>query len=512
MQRSKIFVFQLIALALFFTASWGCGNGGATLLITPQGPTVVLKGETLQFTSNLPSTQFSVEGGASNGTIDANGLYTPPATLPIDPRITVMGSSGAQSDTALVDLRTGDNLSFDSPDQINDVPFPVTTADLLLGGINDRLAVRVGSIQVDSTWSGLNTPTNANIFYTQEVDFLGFDPVVNLTNISTSNQFPNSLETNSLMNPGIVYTDNDDGMGGEGSFRLKFLGSTNQGDSFAVQSILDPTDPGNSQFQGSARLDMNDHLHVAFMESAGGSPFAGEIFYTRSEDNGATWSAAIPIGKPDPASGQLLPSLAVDPSGGSIYVCWPDDEGMPSGDSFEIYFSSSTDGGGSFSAPLPLTTTHEAIPCRVALGSNGEIYVLYSEDDDADTLFDVFLRKSTDGGLTFGSPVPVNSDPLNLDVGSIAYLAVDSLGRIDAVWTARSTGGAGDTGDTLMYARSVNGGMDFTPNIPIAGGSPVLAILPQALRHDVSGRLHLQFESDLNSPGMEFDVYYLMAE
>src|SRR5262249_26443641 len=155
----------------------------------------------------------------------------------------------------------------------------------------------------------------------------------------------------------------------------------------------------------------------------------------------------------------------------------------------------SSNGGSSFGTPLPLTTSNNAVFCRVAVGPDGKIYVAYGEQASPDK-FNMFLVSSSDGGASFSPQVQINSDPANAPA-PLPMISVDDLGRIDAIWGA-DPDSTGDL-DTLMYARSLDGGAHFSANVPLASGTSGTSttgtlILPRALRHDESGRLYVQYD------------------
>jgi hypothetical protein len=88
----------------------------------------------------------------------------------------------------------------------------------------------------------------------------------------------------------------------------------------------------------------------------------------RSRDKGVTWSRPIVISKdmsvgvrdPDTGTplrtGAGLPEIAVDPNGGNLYAVW-EDARFGSGDHTDIAFSQSTDGGLTWSSPVKVNQT-----------------------------------------------------------------------------------------------------------------------------------------------------------
>ncbi|HCU24149.1 MAG TPA: hypothetical protein DF383_03950 [Deltaproteobacteria bacterium] len=496
MKRNAFTAFTLILCLFFASAFSACGGASPTVLaINPAGPTAVLKGGTLQFTANLSDVSWSVQGGDANGTISNTGLYTSPTQIPVaSNQVTVAAqSSGGQTATALVDLRSGNTLAFGSSLPINDAAVTnpgATFLTLIESPTSDRIAVRTGSLQVDALWPGNNT--TLNLFYAQSLDLEGFSPERNLLPDSTNNLIATSIETDSQKNPGILFTSSND-------LRVFFLGSDNQGVDFKPPVPIAPASPaGNLQQSGNARLDDEDRIHAVFTENDSTiMDGTKNVFYVKSEDSGATWSAPKAVSTaPNGTDGAVTPSVVVDPSGDKIGVCWSQ-KGFPG----QIFFSFSTDGGTSFSTPKPVSSSTTAQGCRVARGPGGEIYVSYTEASSEN----VFIVKSTDGGDHFGLPIPVSADPATFLV--LTLMAVDQLGRIDMVWVGENPDAPGN--QAILGARSLNGGDTFSDPVPIVTSPDVL--VATGLRHDDADRLYLQYW-DINATSNELNVFLVVGE
>ncbi len=99
--------------------------------------------------------------------------------------------------------------------------------------------------------------------------------------------------------------------------------------------------------------------------------------------------------------------------------------------------------------------------------THGNVYVLCSVDPPGVDPLDVHLVRSEDGGLNWSPPVRVNDD----DVGTIAWqwfgtMSVAPNGRIDVVWND-TRGTATENLSRTFYASSSNGGVSFSPNVPM---------------------------------------------
>ncbi|HEX9190212.1 MAG TPA: sialidase family protein, partial [Vicinamibacteria bacterium] len=164
------------------------------------------------------------------------------------------------------------------------------------------------------------------------------------------------------------------------------------------------------------------------------------------------------------AGGQHLPTVTVGPAG-QVYVAWvdcPADQECTTVNP-DIYLARSTDGGQHFSARVLVSDDGPgayANAPRIATSAGGTIYVVWHDDratTPSDQSWDVYLSRSTDGGLTFSPSVRVNEHVAN------AYqyepdLAVGPDGTIYASWQRYAYDGTLGQWDSDVYAaRSTDG-------------------------------------------------------
>jgi hypothetical protein len=127
------------------------------------------------------------------------------------------------------------------------------------------------------------------------------------------------------------------------------------------------------------------------------------------------------------------PAVAVDKSG-TIYVVWNVEEPGDTG----IYFARSTDRGATFSAAVRVNDnvtyppSYDAFQPDIAVDGAGHIYVVWHDyrawaDDYAYTSpIDVYLDKSTDGGASFDPKVKVDDTGDATEQG-FSSIAVDPV-------------------------------------------------------------------------------------
>ena len=120
------------------------GNGSVSVSVNPPSATVAT-GETQQFSATVTGTTntsvtWEVVGGASNGTISANGLYTAPATVPNPPSITVRATAVADpsaSATASVAIESAGGIPQDELDLLTSTYISSWNTKTLIDETND---------------------------------------------------------------------------------------------------------------------------------------------------------------------------------------------------------------------------------------------------------------------------------------------------------------------------------------------------------------------------------------
>lgn len=166
-------------------------------------------------------------------------------------------------------------------------------------------------------------------------------------------------------------------------------------------------------------FDSLGYLYYSHLSNPINGYWIDRIVVQRSTDFGVTWNDGAGVGYTYPKN-QDKEWLAVDltqsPYRGNIYMSWTEFDNYGSSstaDSSRILFSRSTDQGITWATPIRLSdrggncidsdeTVEGAVP---AVGPNGEIYVSWAGP------LGIVFDKSTNGGVTFGSDIFVNSMP-----------------------------------------------------------------------------------------------------
>jgi hypothetical protein len=225
------------------------------------------------------------------------------------------------------------------------------------------------------------------------------------------------------------------------------------------------------------------------------------IFFDRSTDGGATFGRDQPIAV-QPGGWWIrekrvfrangFPVLQCDQTSkfkGNLYVAFGDTRrGVP-----DAYVMRSTDGGQTWSDPQNLTvadTAHHLFPALTVDPITGHVFlVYYSLDVAKNYAADVYLARSTDGGITFETEkITESSFTPGAFLGD--YISVAAYDRHIAVaWTRSSSIWGAIMVDTAGLARSVDPYSDQTTSTIVipnpASGEVHIPIGPNAGLQDV---------------------------
>ncbi|HEX2208105.1 MAG TPA: sialidase family protein, partial [Longimicrobium sp.] len=226
---------------------------------------------------------------------------------------------------------------------------------------------------------------------------------------------------------------------------------------------------------------------------------ASDLRFARSADGGRTFSPAITVN--DDAGGvpssHTFHDLAVAPDG-TVWVSWldsrardaaraarhrpptppaeghehaqrdmRDDENLPPS---EVRVAKSTDGGLTFGASMVVDTA--PCPCcrtSLAFGPDGAVYLAWRKEYGGDVR-DVVVARMGAGEAAFSAPVRVHADAWVFPACPHAgpALAVDARGRLHVGWYTGKEGRQG-----LWYARSDDGARTFGAPVALVTGADI---------------------------------------
>jgi hypothetical protein len=222
-------------------------------------------------------------------------------------------------------------------------------------------------------------------------------------------------------------------------------------------------------------------------------------FQMRNED---AWDKPTPIR--DTRWGNFNQQNFAADSSDNIYCVWTDwRQENP-----DIYFSVSPDGGKTWSDNVRIDNDQSGQEQQspILLSTPGGIlYSLWEDNRDPDTLFDIYFSSSLDGGITWSSAIKINDD--TTFTWQIAPSAVlDKQGNLYVVWLDyRDKGAGGDVTPNIYFSRSDDGGISWCPNIRITDAQYGQNLYPK-LHSEHDGSLYITWMN--SEDNQQNDIYF----
>lgn len=148
-----------------------------------------------------------------------------------------------------------------------------------------------------------------------------------------------------------------------------------------------------------------------------------------STDDGAIWTNEIQISCVPPVSSGFLsrPYIRCNPPTNNFYVMWGCGDG-------EIYVARSSDGTNWQASIVTIDNSADAKYGSMDIGTDGTVYVVWTEARYGQYDTDIFLSKSTDNGVTWSGSILVNDQA---GIGANQYephVWIEEQGIIHVAW------------------------------------------------------------------------------
>jgi hypothetical protein len=187
-----------------------------------------------------------------------------------------------------------------------------------------------------------------------------------------------------------------------GDFNGVIQKSSDEGKTWSSPAPISPGFPAGGVFSAPIVAQPNGTLDVLYWQHPTNpktltvSP--GQEYFTRSTNGGKSWSSPVPVGQ---RAGTIRlntwwidGSLAVDPAG-NLYASWDTQRGSRD----TGWLAWSTDGGRVWSAPLPVASSRSEHLVEVAAAGRGDVYVGW-QTRQAKGYATFLRRRSLDDGWT----------------------------------------------------------------------------------------------------------------
>jgi hypothetical protein len=200
---------------------------------------------------------------------------------------------------------------------------------------------------------------------------------------------------------------------------------------------------------------------------------SSRILFSRSNDEGLTWSAPIVVndkqGDCADSSNTVEGARCATAPNGDIYITWCGPDGL--------LFDKSTDGGNTFGKDKILSSLtpgwdfsvsgiYKCSAFATPLCDNsaskyrGNLYVVFSDKRNGPNNSDIFLLRSTDGGESWNAPLRVNNDTTTTEQFFPSATIDQSTGIIYCLFYDRRDH-IGRNLTEVYLARSIDGGESF---------------------------------------------------
>jgi len=236
-------------------------------------------------------------------------------------------------------------------------------------------------------WSD-NTTGNFEVYYKKSPDGgLTWNQTKRLTWNSGNSMYP-GVAVDFKTDVHVIWHDDT-----PGNYEIYYKKSPDGGATWGTAERL-TWNSGHSMYPAiaAAAIDPSVGIHVVWHDESPGLP---EIYYKGSSDGGETWSAAKRLTWNSVES--YDPAIAID-SVHNIHVLWSDD----TPDNYEIYYRRSEDGGKTWKPAQRLTWNADgSYEPDVAIDPDDTIHVVWDQGPMTNT--EIYYRSSTDGGGTWSA-------------------------------------------------------------------------------------------------------------
>ena len=243
-----------------------------------------------------------------------------------------------------------------------------------------------------------------------------------------------------------------------------------------------------------------------------------DFFVSKSTDGGCTYPSSTKLSRAAPSQFDDKDAITADsnpnsPFHDNVYAAWSkfSKQGISGFGNDQIFFSRSTDGGATFSSPLPISPAHNnnhvggRQGAAVKVGPDGTVYVVWLDTVGKQSV--ERLAISHDGGATFPGPNitvatvtddgvnPVPGSSFRQDARTFPSFTIAPDGTLYVAWSNR-TGDPTSGHAVVLVTHSTNGGLTWSA--PVKAG-------------DVSGRSAF-FASVTTDPSGNVDVAFLALD
>jgi hypothetical protein len=339
-------------------------------------------------------------------------------------------------------------------------------------GESERVQIFVQGENVYTVWTD-DSPGNNDVFFAQSNNRgASFDDPINLSNNNGSSAFPRLL----VSEPNIYVVWYDYTLGNSD---ILFAKSNDTGKTFHVITVKTP-EPSYNPWIGTSSNNVymvwNDGGKTSTVEYPNGENILvdvntgnEEIIIGVSDNEGKTFEF-INLSN---SSGKTSWNARIRVSEANVFVVWNEQTARVG--SSDIFFSSSTDNGNTFSAPINVSNNPKPSINAGIIASGNTIHLTWNQRILNSS--DIFYAKSTDNGNTFSAPINLSNSSEFSQTVRDSQIAVSGNNVLIVWWE-----GSRQDSD-VFFIKSVDGGLNFSKPINLSQTS-AKSIFPQIISNE----------------------------
>jgi hypothetical protein len=262
-----------------------------------------------------------------------------------------------------------------------------------------------------------------------------------LTNNTASSELPSVSVSGQVVH--IVWEDQRDG-----NSEIYYKRSTDGGLTWGADTRL-TNNSADSELPSVSVSGMV--VHIAWQDMRDGN---WEIYYKRSTDSGVSWGVDTRLTTAPAESG--YPSVSI--SGQVVHIAWEDNRDG----NYEIYYKHSLDGGVNWGGDIRLSNepAGSGDPCVAVSGQ--VVHVIWHDDRHSSFHYEIYYKRSTDGGLSWGAETRLTNNSANSAFASISVSGLD----VHIAWHDDRDGNS-----EIYYKRSADGGVNWGADTRLTNNS-----------------------------------------
>ena len=213
-----------------------------------------------------------------------------------------------------------------------------------------------------------------------------------------------------------------------GDFDVMIRRSTDLASTFDDAVMIDGS--SDNEFFPDIQVDSSGVVHVVYY-STKINDFNREIYFCKSNDFGVSFET--PVRLTNATRDSRVPKLAIGPDD-SVNVAWNDDRTAT--DDYNIYFKRSDDGGDTWATHVMVNDSYVAsTEVAITVGGDGVIHIVWEELSGQwwNPYANVWYARSVDDGLNFSTATKITTGIYNNN-GYHADIAADGLGNVYSVF------------------------------------------------------------------------------